>query len=222
MEPIPESAEALRRLSEMTGEDLVAQLKAAANHIVHAVPDCVAVSFTHLEDDLTFTLVAPSEEFRLLVAAQVPEEHAASEPGISESPDLWQLFGLSSALDGVRSSLSLPLQRNGETYGSLDLYAGSEYAFAGREHALATMFDAAVQEATTHADLYTTTLAKAQRAPQNLDELEVVDKAVGALMVRKELSFKQAYRSLMDAADRAGVTPVDLAALVLRQRGTPS
>jgi hypothetical protein len=128
------------------------------------------------------------------------------------------MFGLTTALDGVRSSMSLPLQRHGTTYGSLDLYAGSEYAFVGREETLAMMFNAAVQEAVTNADLYMSTLTSARKAPQTLDELEVLDKAVGALMVRQEMSFKEAYRSLMDSADRAGVPPVDLAALVLRQR----
>ena len=219
MEPISESSEALRRLSDMTGEDLVARLKAAAQHVLGAVPDCVAISFTHFKDDLTFTLVAPSDEFRLLVAGPAFGDGALESDG-TRPEDPWQMFGVSKALDGVRSSLSLPLERNGNTYGSLDLYAGSEYAFVGREEALAIMFNAAVQEAVTNADLYMSTLASARKTPQSLDELELVDTAVGTLMARQEMSFKQAYRSLMDAADRAGVSPADLAALVLRQRRT--
>ena len=80
------------------------------------------------------------------------------------------------------------------------------------------MFNATVQEAVTNANLYMSTLANARKTPQTVDDLELVDKAVGTLMVRQEMSFKEAYRSLMDAAERAGVSPVDLAALVLRQR----
>ncbi|HYO32669.1 MAG TPA: ANTAR domain-containing protein [Nocardioidaceae bacterium] len=228
MEPLPESAEALRRLSTMSGEDLVKQLKMAAHLVVETVPECVAVSFRHFEDDLTFTLVAPSDEFRPLNASQNGRNQATEPRGVSSEgvmpdgigadDDPWLLFGLTGALHGVRSSLSLPLQRHGKTYGSLDMYAGDEYAFVGRERELAMIFNAVVQEAVHNADLYMATLSASRRATQDLDELEVVDKAVGALMVRKEMSFKQAYRSLMDAADRAGVSPVDLAGLVLRRR----
>jgi len=221
MQPIPESSEALSRLSERTGEDLVKQLKAATQHVLQAVPDCVAISFTHFQDNLTFTLVAPSEQLRLLVAGPAAD-HDPPESDGAESQDPRQIFGLTHALDGVRSSLSLPLQRHGQIYGSLDLYAAGEYAFTGREDTLAMMFNAAVQEAVTNVDLYMSTLASALEAPQTLDELEVIDKAVGALMVRQEMSFQEAYRSLIAAADRAGVSPVDLAGLVLRQRSLRS
>src|SRR4028118_1742622 len=112
MEPLPESSEALRRLSEMTGDDLVQQLKAATRHVLDAVPDCVAVSFTHFDDDLTFTMVAPSEQLRLLHAGSVSDEGPPESQGTGLE-DPWQMFGLTSALDGVRSSISLPLTQIG-------------------------------------------------------------------------------------------------------------
>jgi hypothetical protein len=227
MQPIPESAEALRRLSVTSGQDLVEQLRLAANLVVQAVPDCVAVSFSHFDDELTFTLVAPAGEFRLLVAGQERDEVAAavgSEASVTGGADHIDesllLVGLTAALEEVRSSLSLSLQRHGQTYGRLDLYAGNDYAFVGREEALATMFNAAVQEVAYDADLHMAPFAAARKTPQSLDELGLIDEAVGALMVRKLMPFKPAYRSLMEAADRARVSPVDLAALVVRQRST--
>ena len=72
MEPIPESLEALRRLSATADSDLdlLARLKDAALRVVQAVPECVALSVSHFDNDVTFTLVVSSDEFRVIDAAQ--------------------------------------------------------------------------------------------------------------------------------------------------------
>jgi GAF domain-containing protein len=227
VEPIPESLEALTRLSETGDVDLVANLRQAAERVVKAVPECVALSISHFDEDVTFTLVATPVESRLLDAAQYidggPCEVAAlsgEEVDIGDvlDEDRWQLFALASAIRGVRSSLSLPLRRDRKVYGSINFYASTEYSFIGRERDLAVMFGAQVQEAVANADLSMSSIQRARHAVQRLDERDTLNTAAGILAARKGMSTDDAFQNLLNAADRAGISPLALAELLLRQR----
>lgn len=229
MEPIPESLEALTRLSAAGEGDLVASIKEAALRVVEAVPECVALSISHYDEDLTFTLVATADDIRILDAAQYLDGGPCQAAAISGDEldiqdildeDRWQLFALASAIKGVRSSLSLPLRRNATVYGSINFYARTDYAFVGRERDLAVMFGATVEEAVANADLSMASVGRARQAVQTLDERDTINTAVGVLAARHRMSTSEAYDSLIDAADRAGVSPAALADLVLRQRST--
>jgi GAF domain-containing protein len=226
VEPIPESLEVLRRLSSTGEVDLVENLKQAAGWVVKAVPECVALSIAHFDEDLTFTLTATSDELRLLDAAQYldggPCEVAAidgDEVDVGDvlDEDRWQLFALASAVGGVRSSLSLPLRRDGRVYGSVNFYARTEYAFMGRERDLAVMFGASVQEAVANADLSMASVGRARRAVTTLDERDKIHTAAGVLAARHGITPAEAHQSLVDAAQRAGVPAAALADLALRQ-----
>jgi GAF domain-containing protein len=226
VEPIPESLEVLRRLSSTGEVDLVDNLKRAAGWVVKAVPECVALSIAHFDEDLTFTLTATSDEVRLLDAAQYldggPCEVAAidgDEVDVGDvlDEDRWQLFASASAVQGVRSSLSLPLRRDDTLYGSVNFYASTEYAFMGRERDLAVMFGASVQEAVANADLSMASLGRARRAVATLEERDRIHTAAGVMAVRHSMTVTQAHESLVDCATRAGVPVIALADLVLRQ-----
>lgn len=228
MELIPESLEALIRLSGAEG-DLVDNLREAAARVVEAVPECVALSIAHFDADLTFTLVATSDEFRILDAAQYleggPCEAAALdgdevEVGDVMNEDRWQLFALAGAITGVRSSLSLPLRRGDSVYGSVNFYGSTDNAFRGRERDLALLFGAAVEEAVANADLSMSSVGRAREAVRTLDERNQVNEAVGVLAARHGMTIDEAHRSLLDAAERAGVSPLALSQLILRQRIT--
>jgi GAF domain-containing protein len=141
--------------------------------VVQAVPECVAISISHFEGDLTFTLVTTSDELRVVDAAQYldsgPRESAAidgDEIDIGDVPDedRWQLFALASAITGVRSSLSLPLLRGDTVYGSVNFYASTDHAFIARERDLAVMFGAQVEAAVANADLSMSSPARARQA----------------------------------------------------------
>ncbi|HYO31773.1 MAG TPA: GAF and ANTAR domain-containing protein [Nocardioidaceae bacterium] len=229
MEPIPESLEALTRLSAPGEGDLVANIKEAALRVVEAVPECVALSISHFDEDLTFTLLATADDMRILDAAQyldggpcqqvaIEGEELALEDVLDE--ERWQLFALASAIKGVRSSLSLPLRRNDTVYGSINFYGRTDYAFIGRERDLAMMFGATVQEAVANADLSMASIGRARKAVQTLDERDTINTAVGVLSARHRISVNDAYNRLLDAANRAGISPLALADLVLRQRAT--
>lgn len=229
MEPIPESLEALTRLSAPGEGDLVANIKEAALRVVEAVPECVALSISHFDEDLTFTLLATADDMRILDAAQyldggpcqqvaIEGEELALEDVLDE--ERWQLFALASAIKGVRSSLSLPLRRNDTVYGSINFYGRTDYAFIGRERDLAMMFGATVQEAVANADLSMASIGRARKAVQTLDERDTINTAVGVLSARHRISVNDAHNRLLDAANRAGISPLALADLVLRQRAT--
>jgi GAF domain-containing protein len=229
VEPIAESLEALTRLSQHDQVDLVEDLRRTAAQVVEAVPDCVAISISHFDQDLTFTLVATSDEFRVLDAAQYldggPCEAAAIEGAEIHldavlDEDRWQLFALASAITGVRSSLSMPMRRGDTVYGSVNFYASTEHAFIGHERDLAVMFGAQVQEAVANADLSMASLGRAREAVDTLDGNDRVNEAIGMLAERHGMTTDEAHASLLDAANRAGVTDMALAQLVLRQRLT--
>jgi GAF domain-containing protein len=229
VEPIPESLGVLARLSATADVDLVDNLKQAASEVVRAVPECLALSISHFDDDLTFTLVSTSDEVRIVDASQYldggPCESAANDGdavylGDILDEDRWQWFALAAAAHGVRSSLSLPLRRGDRIYGSVNFYASTEYAFVGRERDLATMFGAAVQEAVANGDLSMSSLGRARRAEKALEDRDKVDTAVGILAARQRVSPSEAYDNLIDAAARAGVSATALAEAVLRQRVT--
>jgi hypothetical protein len=57
-------------MSENSNDTVLARLKDAALRVVQAVPECVALSVSHFDNDVTFTLVVSSDEFRVIDAAQ--------------------------------------------------------------------------------------------------------------------------------------------------------
>lgn len=227
MEPIPESLQALTRLSATTDTDLVESLRHTAVRVVEAIPDCVGISICNFRADLTFTLLSTAERLRILDAAQYldggPCQLAAldgEEVTVDDllDEDQWQLLALASAAQGVKSSLSLPMRHLGQLYGSVNFYASSTYGFQGREQDLARMFGAATEEAVANADLSMSSLGRARQAVETLDANDSIQQAVGMLAVRGGVTVDEAQRRLDEAADRAGISPVTLAELVLRGR----
>jgi GAF domain-containing protein len=227
MEPIPESLEALTRLSTADDADLVRRLTEAGVRVVRLVPECVGLSIALFDDDLTFTLVATSDRCRILDAAQYLDGGPCEQAAVNGEDvpvddildeDRWQKFALASAAAGVRSSLSLPLRDRGSVIGSINFYARTEYAFIGRERGLAVMFGATVEEAVANADLSMASRERATRAVQTLQDRDIISTAVRLHATRNGLTVSEAYSGLHDAAERADVPLIELAKLVLQQR----
>jgi len=229
MEPIPESLEVLTRLSATAEVDLVAELKDAAARVVEAVPDCVGLSIAWFDEGLTFSLLTTSDALKVIDAAQYleggPCEVAALDEEDVDLGDIldeqrWQLFGTAAAAAGVRSSLSLPLRHGGTVYGSINFYGSTTDTFSGSQGQLARKFGAAVEEAVANADLSMASVGRARGAVETLDARDTVNKAIGALAVRENISVEEARGRIQDAADRAGVSLAAVADLVLTQRRT--
>jgi GAF domain-containing protein len=230
VELIPESLQALSMLSATSDRDLVADLQQAADRVAAVVPECLGVSISHFDDDVTFTLLATADRLRILDAAQYldggPCEVAARDGrdvvvGDALDEDQWQLLAVAGAVQGVKSSLSLPLRRNTTIFGSVNLYASTRYAFIGREGDLARLFGAAIQDAVANADLTMASVGRARRVVKTLEDNATIDRAVAVLAARARISVIEATYRLFDAANRAGVPPPALAELLLNRNEQP-
>lgn len=225
MEPVPETREALDELARYANSELAATLARMGERAKSIVPECVGLSLGILEDGLTFTLDATSDDPAILDAMQYLDGGpcvAAVEGNAAldiEQADLldenrWLLFAQASAAAGVASSLSLPILDAGRVVGSVNLYASTPDAFHGRYDELANALDASAEGAVANADLEFSTRLKALEAPARLAEQQDVDLAVGIIVSTQDVDAATARERLRSAAARAGITEAQAARAV--------
>lgn len=201
-----------------------------ARRVQELVPDCVGISVASRVEGVTFTLVATDAEIAVLDAVQyltggpcvdaIEAGHGLAttqEDLLSE--DRWRALGQASAAVAVRSTLTLPIMRLGEVVGTVNLYGGTENAFAGQHAELARVFEAWAPGAVSNADLEFSTRQAAERAPEVLRSEARVDVATALLAESTGLDLDEARAQFLDAARRAGVSPAQLADAVIRLRG---
>ena len=226
MQPLPEVEQAAERLSALAeGVDLLHGLEVLSEAAVSLVPSVVGVSLTVVVDGEPFTLTATSEEVATLDAAQYlaggpcvdaagADRHHCVEDVLDE--DRWQLYARAAAVQGVRSSLSLPLGgAGGTTPGAINLYAAEVHAFRGKEHLLSEAFQTPVDAFVTNADLGFATRVAARGLPRQLEIRDRVDRAVGWLCGTFGWSLQDARERLREAAARADVPLEKVAELVI-------
>lgn len=227
MEPVPETAEVLRSLGRTSERDLASMIDGLAERVVAIVPSCVGISISLLDSGLTFTLVATSEQVASLDAVQyVTDGPCVASSVTSEEIQLddvldegrWQHFARAAAAQDVRSTLSLPLVAGGGVAGAVNLYAADPQAFVGREAQLREVVGGGQDLGVSNADLPFRTRESARRSPGTLDELDVVEQAVGFVMAEQRVGADEARRRLTDAADRAGIGVPSAARALMAQR----
>ena len=228
MEPIPETVEALGELDpSVDPDDLLTRLVELAGRAKDVVPDLVGVSVAQRQHGLTFTLVATAEEVAVLDAVQYvaggPCVDGARTEGVHEFNDSdvldeerWRLFSEATAARGVRSTLTLPVDGDGQVTGTVNLYAASSGAFAGRHEELARIFGAWAAGAIANADLSFTTRREARAAPARARDLVVVEVATGLLAADLGIDVEAAGARLREAAAQAGVDPPELAREIIQ------
>jgi GAF domain-containing protein len=233
MEPIPETVEAVDELDPSAhAPDLLASLTRLASRAREIVPDLVGVSTAVLEEGITFTLVATTHEIAVLDAIQ----YAAGGPCVDGAhtdevlefdaedtldEEQWRLFAEATAAHNVRSTLTLPLVRDGRVEGTVNLYAASRRAFVGHHEALAEIFGAWALGAVANADLSFTTRLEAEAAPGRVRERNLIDVAIGILAAQLETDPATAEERLRDAARRAGATLVGLSREIIDAHTRP-
>ena len=223
MEPVPETRSALQEIGPAA--ELLAQMKVSIDQVVQAVPECVGLSISLRDADLTFTWVRANDMTGVIDAMQYLEDGPCQE-SIEIGDDIliddildedrWQLFALVSAARGVRSSLSLPLRSDGTIIGSVNFYAATASAFMGEESRLARTFGSRAEDTINNADLSMSTLANARKAPQVLAEMAVIDQAMGILVAKHHISFEEARHRLVEAAARADIAVEEVARAVVQ------
>jgi GAF domain-containing protein len=227
VEPIPETEEVLKELLTLGDTEAAGALLQMGRSATEIVPECVGLSLGLLEDGLTFTLVASSDEIAALDAVQyldggpcVSAAHEAetieADPTDLTDEERWQLYARASAASGVRSSLTLPILRQGRVMGSVNLYAATADAFEGKHQALAAALGGSAEAAVANADLSFRTRLEAMEAPGRLSDQNDVDIALGIISASQGVDISTAAERLQQAAARAGISEGQ-AARALRQ-----
>jgi GAF domain-containing protein len=224
LEPIAESLDALRQLSSTGERDLVEEVAQRAAEIVDVVPDCVALSITLLDDDLTFTFVSTSEAGRVVDAAQyvdggpcVDAVETGEQIDVEDlmDEDRWQVAAQAAAAHGIMSSLSLPLRHDGDIIGSINMYGSTIGAFNDAAETLAQLFGAAVQEVVANFDTSMRSRERSRTTPRRLRMQTTIDQAIGILAIRRTIPTTRAARDLAGAAERAGIDEATLAKVIV-------
>jgi hypothetical protein len=177
---------------------------------------------------LTTRSVADSELAGALDTAQYIVDEGpcieAMEVGDVVSTDLdelfdehrWESFARASAAHGVKSSLSLPVLREGRVVAGINLYASTPDAFDGQHAKLAAICRAWAPGAVLNADLEFSTRLEAIETPVRIRDQNLVDQAVGMLAEAQRLDTNTAADRLRQAAVRAGISEAQAAQTVIR------
>lgn len=224
MEPIQETVHAVEEYGPFATDegDLLDELRNSAEQVRQLVPECIGMTVSSIQDGVSFTLVASDEEVAALDAIQYAVggpcvEAVKAERVLSYTQDdflgevNWQLFARATAAASIASTLTLPIVVAGRVAGSINLYAASADAFAGRHEQIAEIFDAWAPGAIANADLDFSTRAVAEQAPRVLRDQLRIQVALGILMSNQRIDVETAMTRLVEAAQRAGATLLTVA-----------
>ncbi len=227
LEPMPETRDAMAEFMTRDGpeiDDVLAGLGQLARQLV---PEVVGLSLGLVREGVTFTLVATNSGVGALDATQyleggpcveVTERRRDVVQFDTDDPldeGRWLLFAQTSAAVGVASSLSLPILRDGQVVGGINLYASTAKAFTGHHDELARALGASASDVVTNADLSFATRLSAARAPRQLRDSQHIETASGMLAARADRDIGQARARLRDASARAGVDEALVAQLMI-------
>ena len=209
MELLPQSREALDEYVTPSVDDVEGLLRVIEGWAVRTVPECVALSVTLLDDDLTFTLV----DHERAVHAVDEGDHGRSEkdPDFALDERGWAEMARQRAFAGIASTVCLPVVEEGRAVLNIDLYASTAHAFHDRIEGLVSALGAWQAGAVTNADLGFETLRRAEAAPERLRVQRLIDVAIGLVAAHVGVTTDDAAGLLSQAADRAGVTESEAA-----------
>lgn len=232
MRPLPETAEALDDFGpfDFQNQALSERLARIGDEVVARVPDCVGLSLTLRELEVTFTLVADVLDTAVLDAMQyldggpcVDAILSGSVVATSDDPlddpldeQRWQLFVAARAAKGVESTLSLPIVGGDVVIGGFNLYGATPTCFDGHHDELARTLGAWAGGATTNADLSFGTREIARRAPAVLQQAVNLARVSSLLAAKHGGDVGRWQDRIRSAAVRAGIP---LATLVTQLEG---
>ncbi|MCF6377882.1 hypothetical protein L2K70_09715 [Nocardioides KLBMP 9356] len=204
VELLPQSREALDEYVTPSVDDVEGLLRVIEGWAVRTVPECVALSVTLLDDDLTFTLVDPDRAGR--PSDPDPDGEAQQDGDFVLDEREWAEMARERAFAGIASTVCLPVVEKGRAVLNIDLYASTAHAFHDRIEGLVSALGAWQAGAVTNADLGFETRRRAEAAPERLRVQRLVDVAIGLVAARVGVTTDDAAGLLNQAADKAGVT----------------
>lgn len=215
MELLPQSREALDEYVTPSVDDVESLLRVIEGWAVRSVPECVALSVTMLDDDLTFTLVDTTSGREGAIVPSSPDSGplrpADADDGHALDEGDWAVMARERAFEGIASTVCLPVVEDGRAVLNIDLYASTAHAFSDRIDGLVSALGAWQAGAVTNADLGFETLRRAEAAPERLRDQRIVDVAVGLLAATVGVTTDDALTLLHQAAEHAGITEAQAA-----------
>jgi GAF domain-containing protein len=226
VEPLPETADALRELTRLGDESIARTLWRISQDVADIVPETVGISLSLVTENLTFTMtastgtVAELDGVQYLAGGPCEETLQTGVPRTYQAGDVvdeerWQAFAEATAASGVASTLSLPILREGTVVAGVNMYASTVDAFEGHHEELAEACGAWAEGAVRNADLDFTTRFEAAETPDRLRSEGWVDQAVGVIMSRWGTSVEEAEERLRRAAARAGISDAQMARAII-------
>ena len=206
MKLLPQSREALDEYVTLSVDDVEGLLRVIEGWAMRAVPECVALSVTLLDEDLTFTLVdEAADPDRSATDAGADPQRAEATPDHALDESGWADMARERAFAGIASTVCLPVVEHGRAVLNIDLYASTAHAFRDRVDGLVAALGAWQAGAVTNADLGFDTLRRAEAAPARLREQRLFDVAVGLVAARVGVTTDDALDLLRAAAEVAGL-----------------
>lgn len=234
MELIPQSTALLEELERDSDQRYRSSLSFWAQAAVAVVPDLLAVSFTVVRHDVTFTylrrlasfnrLVLTGDTPRSFVSPHTPSPHVPSWTTPGSAPRgttryderTWRTSAPTVTAAHVRSSLTLPVLSADDTItGAFTLHGPHRGTFTGQVESLAAAVGAWAQGATVDTDLAFDSLTHAQTALARLRTQAILDRAVGIVAARHGVTAQAALTKLKLLAGRVDASLEDIAVAVV-------
>ena len=195
----------LRDLSRLVvqEETLETTLQRIVDVANSAIPDTVGVSITLKRGTRPYTAVSTSPQ----VQAIDEREYAVDEgPCISamETGELqvlddvatdtrWPRFVEVCREEGLASSLGVPLEVGGVSYGAMNIYALTAYAFTGAHREAAVLLAEQAGVALANSRSYTDAVERIRQLQEALDSRVVIEQAKGVLMGTEGIDADAAF-----------------------------
>lgn len=214
-------------LTEQNAEELLANVASLA---AASLPGCDAASISLIRNGRPRTPVCSAEIAKDLDNSQYetndgPCLEAAATAAIVrvdsfETEDRWPAFARWAVIEGVMSSLSVPLSSGGEVVGTLNLYSRKLANFEEAEES-ATMFARQASITLANAEALQRARELAEQLAIALENRDVIGQAKGILMEADGMTPEQAFDVLRRASQRANRKLHDIAREIVERRERP-
>lgn len=135
----------------------------------------------------------------------------------------WPSYARAAAESGIGSTLSLPLTAADETYGALNLYATSRFAFRDADITVGREFSDSASIVLANASAYWDARDLASGLREAMQSRAAIEQAKGKLMASGHLDADEAFQVLVRASQRSNVPLREVAErIVLRPGSVPS
>jgi GAF domain-containing protein len=126
--------------------------------------------------------------------------------------DRWGEYRPRALAHGVRSSLSLPLDTDGNTIGALNIYAGAPSAFSDADRTHADQFATEASRALALAVRLAERTEMSAQLEEALASRAVIDQALGIIMSERRCTADEAFELLRTISQNTNVKLHDVAA----------